>query len=115
MPKLDPTTRAQQYAEEQAGNWVFDSDTGYCPFTRTRLEGVILRAHQDGAASAMKTGSLTALQQQSVLLILKQRLSSDEYDLAREFGMTLRDAKEMLRVLQRVADKLAAKDGTSNG
>jgi len=94
------------YASDKAGAWVYDPQ-GYCPFTSVRLEGVIRRAYEDGAASAMSTGRLTAGQREVLAGVLSEQIATLTNST---HGTPSRDSVAKAKVLERVLNKLAIKD-----
>lgn len=97
---------AETYAQEVAGKWLYDAQ-GYCPFARHKLEGLLQRAHEAGAASVKKTNALTPLQREAVVDALTLRIAElNEHD---DTGIPTRDARATLRILTRVRNKLTSK------
>lgn len=99
-------TLAEVYANEKSGEWLYDKD-GYCPFARHKLEFLLRLAHEAGAASIKKASSLTPIQQEAIVSVIENYISNDEYDIARMFGLTIQDARDRIRILKRVTDKLS--------
>lgn len=106
MPKHD---YPEEYAKEKAGDWLYDKD-GYCPFTRFRLESLLSAAFIAGAASIKKTASLTPNQQDALVAVLNERISCGVGVIKSSLGLTDREAKDMMRVLERVRNKLISKE-----
>lgn len=104
MPKHDPTA-AEMYASNKADAWVYDV-YGQRPFTRTGIEAVIRSAFADGAASAMSKGTLTVKQREAVLDVLNERIAGGVDDLRDALGLSKREAGDMMRILERVTNKL---------
>lgn len=101
---------AQTYATTKANEWLYDAD-GRCPFTRVRLESVIISAFQAGEASALSKGALTAKQREAVCTVLDERIAGGVDDLRDALGLPNKAAaSEMIRMLERAANKLAVKN-----
>src|ERR1700722_11852324 len=101
-------TPAELYANEKAGEWLYD-EKGYCPFARHKLELLLRLAFEAGAASVVKTSALTPKQQEAVLDVLNERIAGGVDDLRDALGLEPKEAREMMRILERVTNKLAGK------
>lgn len=97
-------TPAELYAQEKAGEWLYDKD-GYCPFARHKLEFLLRLAHEAGAAGVTKTSALTPLQRTAVLDVLNERIAGGVDDLRDALGLEPKEAREMMRILERVRTK----------
>lgn len=105
MTGMKPTP-AEIYAQEKAGDWLYDKD-GYCPFARHKLELLLRLAHEAGAASVKKTSALTPKQQDAILDVINERIAGGVDDLRDALGMETKEASEMMRILERVRTKLS--------
>lgn len=98
-------TPAEIYAQQKADEWLYD-DKGYCPFARHKLEFLLRLAHEAGAAGVKKTSALTPKQQDAILDVLNERIAGGVDDIRDALGLEPKDAREMMRVLERVVSKL---------
>lgn len=105
MPKNNGISPAEAYASKKASEWVYDSH-GYCSFTAGRFAGVIRQAYADGAASVMSTASLTPQQREAIVTVLNKCIAGGTSDLRDALGQTNAEAASMMRILNRVVEKL---------
>jgi hypothetical protein len=104
---------AETYAHEVASAWLYDA-RGYCPFARHRLEAMLQRAHEAGAASVKAAKvSFTPNQRGVVVDAIDERISVLKE--LNSVGTPRRESVATIRTLERVRNKLTSKeDGQEN-